>query len=281
MIKLDRSSITKTNKTSDKFRLVCAPGVTGTTEDWLIVKNYLREKEFNVLLGQLNNYKHIVVKFGEPKNMLKEYNVGILAHQNKVPNFMKYLCNFTCNDNVSNIQKQDFQIRPYLCDGHGDALGIIVMPFYELGNLLSFCWTRENFDVLKNVLKQVVHSTLYAYEKFDFYHTDLHLENILIRKTKKKYIEYGSYCLETMGLYAIIMDFERSEMKPDQVREVYRSLERVFALVEHMDGSKIAIDVPDRNKIKELGTNKTPITSEVYRQILDVIDTIYVRYDRQ
>lgn len=274
---LEKSSTTKGKNLSKKFLFPC--NVEKTTEDWLSVNRYLGEKDFNILIGSLKTYKDVVIKFGNPKKIRNEYNFGETAYRLQVSNFMKYLCTFTCNESVSNIQEQDFKTNPFLCHGHGADLGLLVMPYYEKGSLMNYHWTDDNFNVFKNIMKQLVLSLLYAYEQFSFVHGDLHLDNILIRKTKKEQLQYGSHTLETMGLYAVIMDFETSQQLADQPELAYRTIDKLLSLVRDMNKSEIVLEC-DTSYLTHIITNKVPISDSVYEELLQVVDTIRVRYMR-
>ncbi len=50
----------------------------------------------------------------------------------------------------------------------------------------------------------------YAYIKHGFLHNDLHLDNILMKKTKLEYIKYDDYNIKTEGYKVIIMEYDSS-----------------------------------------------------------------------
>jgi hypothetical protein len=264
-----------TRRESIKFKLPCDDALkeTGTTNGWLAIKKLLVDDRYNVLLGTLKNYKEVVVKFGSPNAIIKEYELSKIAHNHRIPNFIKFLCLFTCNDDEEAIKHQNF-----ICNGPGNVLGIIVMPYYPEGNLDNYHWNRSNLSVLKNVLVQAVWSLLYAYEQFNFLHGDMHIGNILLRKTKKTSLQYGEHSLNILGLYTIIMDFGRSFTKENAAVEVYKSIDRLLSLTLNMTSSDLAIEY-DKTLLTEMIRKNTPITQETYLILKDIIDGLRIRYE--
>lgn len=260
-----------------KFRLPCAERLQQDGTAWLGVKGYLTDKNFQVLLASLHNYKDVVVKFGKVDEMQKEYDLGHQAYRHQVPNFMRFLCSFSCNDSVRDIENRDFSVHNFVCKGLGDQLGILVMPYYPLGSLDKYAWSRGNLHVLKNVLHQVVFAMLYAYERFSFVHGDMHVGNVLLRASKKKQIAYGSRTLLCLGLYAMVMDVGRSYQKPGSPQDVYRNIDRFLSLILNMDGSDLALEI-DRRALTQYISKDVCIGDEVYESLHHMMDGITIRY---
>jgi serine/threonine protein kinase len=249
------------------------------TKEWLLVERYLSSKQYNVLLGSLRNiqYKNVIIKFGEVADMNKEYTLSKLAYEHNVPNFIKFICAFTCEDDIENIKTRDFTIHNYICKNKGDSLGVIIMPYYHFGSLNNYRWTKDNFHILKSTLRQVVYSILFAFEKFGFVHGDLHLDNIILRNTNKKTIEYESRSLHTNGLYALIMDFGLSSSNVQNTRQIYLDLKRVFSLVYSMNNSDIILDC-NSALLLSLSGDCTMISQSVYDALDNIIDNITIIY---
>ncbi len=191
MNRLRKTIYASTPSESMKCKLPCQDALneSHTTEEWLTIEGLLAGNEFNVLKASFKNLKDVVVKFGRTELMLNEYNICHLAHEHKIPNFIKYLCIFSCNDDETKIKRQDFATRKYICNGPGETLGMIIMPFYSMGSLEKYRWNKNNFQVLQNVLQQICWSLLYAYEQFGFVHGDMHVGNVLLRSTKKQELQ--------------------------------------------------------------------------------------------
>ena len=96
------------------------------------------------------------------------------------------------------------------------------MPYIADGSIKNFNWTEHKLDILKSVLSQSIMSLFLAYHKIGFLHNDIHLDNILIKKTKKQYIDYdyenennthskhNKIQIPTHGYKIVILDFDSS-----------------------------------------------------------------------
>jgi len=271
---------------SVKFLYTC--GVP--TKDWLWIDHVLHKSnaDLGLLKGRLLNKrsKHVVVKFGIPTVMRHEYDIGELLKA--IPNFMRYYCNnFTCDDTATHLFQQNYVTHPHICKGPGDNIGFAIMPYYSLGSMNSHSWKIDNLDILKNVLKQVAGGILTAHALFGFSHNDIHLDNILLRRTSKKHLTYpiidSDLMLPLKGTYAIIMDFERSTIKPahDSVpRRAYEAVRKVLHLAATMDAnSDLALDVNDL-RIMRLASTNTPVTASTVQEVWTAIDGMTVRYQK-
>jgi hypothetical protein len=263
-----------------KFRLPCSDVIkeTGTTEGWLMIKKYLGSNQYNNLLGSLKNNKQVVVKFGEPDQIIKEYQFGQEAHNASLPNFIKFLCAFTCDDSETSIKTQDFTRKQFLCNGSGNGLGIMVMPYYSDGNIDQCKWNRGNFGTLKNVLTQVAWSLLYAFEKTGFVHGDMHAGNVLVRRTKKAALSYGGLSLGLHGMYAIVMDFGKSYIQHDAPSQVYQSIDRLLNISLHLENSDIILENNKKQILTQMIIQNDAITTSIYVLIKEIIDNLQIRY---
>ena len=266
---------------SFKYKLKCSEKITEqnpTTQGWLVIKQLLMEKH-PVLLGELIKLdKTVVVKFGTPDEIKKDY--AIAQKIQDIPNMIKYYCVFTCNDShVMKMASGDFtyNIRPFMCDGKGVQISSIIMPYYPLSNINKYKWTRQTFPVLKNVLKQVVTAMLYAYAQHNFIHGDLHLENILLRKTKKKSATYNDVTIPIDTLYAILLDFGKSKCVPGFQYLVYKDIRRLLNLVPSMEESDIVV-YTETKAINKIENDNTPITYAVFQIIWNIIDDMVIGY---
>ena len=89
------------------------------------------------------------------------------------------------------------------------------MPYISEGSLRTFHWTPEKFPILESAILQAIMSSMVAYMKCGFIHGDFHLDNILLKKTKKREIVYSLDTLEsivipTNGYKIVILDFDSS-----------------------------------------------------------------------
>ena len=142
-----------------------------------------------VLKALYYNRIDVVLKFGMLESITKEYNIS--NELLEMPNFIKYFCMIGCNDDIKNITFNKDAISEYkMCQYGNDYVGILVMKHYNLGSIENYGWNENNFNLLKNVIKQVIFSILLAYNKKGFIHGDLHSGNVLLKPKKKSEINY-------------------------------------------------------------------------------------------
>lgn len=217
--------------------------------DDIHIVDVLQEKnDVSVLQGVLSDnsitQRNIVVKIDRTnKTNQKEYNIGEKLYKNNVLGFIRYICLFPCYDDnkktgkICNAEK----IEKY----HKDVL---VMPYLSEGSLRNHRWNESNINSLKSLLIQVVMSSLQAYVQLRFIHNDLHLDNLLIQKTKKKEIEYTildkTYSVPVFGYKIVIADFGNSMIPVETAfqRYYWYDLLNVF--------TRINIDIPQHNHTK-------------------------------
>jgi len=249
------------------------------TKDWLWIDHVL--DEMGVLKGhQVIERKHVVVKFGRPLLMHKEYNASELLKT--IPNFMRYYCTFTCDETATDLFNRNYATHPRICNEPGDRLGFVAMPYYNLRSINDFQWNLANLEVLKNAMKQVAGAILKAYDQFGFCHNDLHLDNILIRRTKKTALSYGAEELPLNGLYCIIMDFERATFDPEkkEPRRAYETIRKVMYLASTMDDNSDLVLEPNDSRVVRLASTNAPITNAALREVWGAIDGVQLRYEK-
>jgi predicted unusual protein kinase regulating ubiquinone biosynthesis (AarF/ABC1/UbiB family) len=144
-----------------------------------------------------------------------------------------------------------------------------------LHGIESYGWREEELDVLKNVLKQICFSLMYAYEETGFLHNDEHLGNILLRKRSKSHLTYGDIELQLNGMYAVIMDFEKSTVGVPG--DVFSRIRKLIHLICVSDKSDIMLDYRD-SEIMRLQSANVTIQKEDYSTVNDIIDNIKIRY---
>jgi serine/threonine protein kinase len=138
--------------------------------------------------------KPIVVKIGrENQTIEKEYDYGKQLKHANIPGFIRYICLFSCLD----------------------APRTLLMPYISEGSLRTFEWTSEKLPILESAILQAIMSSMIAYIKCGFIHGDFHLDNILLKKTKKREIIYDlgkgeSISIPTNGYKIVILDFDSS-----------------------------------------------------------------------
>jgi hypothetical protein len=210
-------------RNSTKFKIDCQ---ANKTNDWLELTHQFPHDsdDYKVYTGLLDKRTHIVAKIG-PKNLDIEYSVGLKLEALGLPTFMAYNCIFKCLD--SNAMTKT------VCKQNGDSITVIIMPHLAEGRIDHWPhWNRDNFHVLKNVLKHICMSLLYAAHNLGYAHKDLHLGNILLKQTQKKQIVYGEFgSMELFGIIPVIMDYEDSVFNVNNKKAVYEDIRRSINLM--------------------------------------------------
>ena len=152
------------------------------TREWLIIKNIILDKK--VIEGLMNNNYKVVIKTSLNDLIEKEYNMSNLIKNCK--GFVKYICKFSCNDNLNKYIKENTEIiGDSFCQETGIKTDYIIMPYYPLGNLTDYTWNKDNFNEFKRCLKEVVKNLLCAAKNYNFIHNDLHSDNIMLSRSFK------------------------------------------------------------------------------------------------
>jgi len=260
---------------SRKFKLDCkAP-----TDDWLELTRVIQSSYFDeiiILEGVLKESANVVIKIGRTDILAKEYDVG--KQLQELPNFIRYYCNFNCLDTKDNLTGLvQGRLKNVCTDGGKINIGVLIMPYYILGDIGNYKWREEELGLLKNVLKQICFSLMYAYETIGFLHNDEHLGNILLRITNKKSLRYGDLELPLGDLYAVITDFEKSTIGVPG--DVYTSIKKLLNLVSVSGKSDIVFEYQEP-RLTKLQVGNVVIKEEDYHIINDIIDNIKIRYIR-
>jgi hypothetical protein len=214
--------------------------------------------------------KNIVVKIGKVnKTIEKEYKIGKFLEKLNLSGFINYICLFSCYDNTyQNIRLQN-NTKP-LCSAkkeEDNRKTVLIMPYIHEGSIRTFKWNYDKYDALKSIILQTVTSVFIAYQICGFLHNDLHLDNILIKKTKKESISYKlqepnfDIDIKTYGYKVVIMDFENSMLvikNKDGLSTYWNNLLNMISRLHYELRNK------DNDKISII--NLAEITSFIERQ---------------
>jgi hypothetical protein len=223
---------------ANKYHLNCSELEKNPSSIPVILEKVIKNKNDVTILESIikdksiiSKQKHIVVKIGKVnKTIEKEYHIGRKLEENQIYGFIVYMCLFVCfDDTYPKIDMNNSMLS--LCSASNEKennKAILVMPFIQEGSVKNFNWFNgDKFNILKSIIKQSVISLTLAYNKCGFIHNDLHLDNILLKKTKKQTIEYqmnnnvnnsndkNEITIKTFGYKAIIMDFDSSMINID------------------------------------------------------------------
>jgi hypothetical protein len=229
--------------------------------EWLTITGILKktnERDLSrVLKGILEKRKAVAVKISSSETLHKEYIISQIVKD--VPGFMRPYCFFKCNDDY---KKYPSSGRTSLCDGPGENMSIFVMPYLDEGSIRSYNWAVYSVpNLLHTCLQQIVCSLIQAYIMKGLIHNDTHLDNVLLRKTTAKTIEYDIDGLKihipTNGYSICIMDFEMafnevSTNRGRAVGQVYEDILHVLYDLRYGTNIEIHNDITLINIIQSL-----------------------------
>jgi len=188
--------------------------------------------EYKKFISTLNENEFICIKVGNDKLLQREYHISNELLKLNIPVFMTHYCILECKDNLcidgktrfldinkSVLDRYDRYDRDNADDCPYDIdvpVSILVMQYIQYSEFGLYVWGKDKFHIVKNCLKHMVMSLLYASYKIHFIHSYIynsHLKtrdgNLLLGKTDLKSISYGEFGeLEIIdGYIPIINDY--------------------------------------------------------------------------
>lgn len=265
------------NRNSIKIKIDCKNLIASNpeTKDWLelVYKFNHDSSNIKVYKALLDKNKNIVAKIGKYK-LDYEYEVGQKLESIKIPTFIKFNCLFSCLDDFSQLKKT----TKTLCKKEGEPISIIIMPYIENERIDLWTWERSNFNRMKNVIKHVCMSMFYAKKTIGFIHGDLHLGNVLLKKSNRKEISYGEFgTLEVIGLIPIIMDFDKSIFIETDKLSLYHDLDRFIGLMSLNCNVKFNYNDIQLFLDTNLKPSKSQINSDICAELCNYIDKLEIR----
>ena len=226
-----------------------------------------------------NNNKEVVVKIGDRNTLLKEYKIAELLKD--IPGFIHYLTIINCKDNIQRYT--DLEVYKKICSNNesNKNMFLLIMDYYDLGSFEKYDWNKDNILLFKSCLKQIIICLYISFIKYHFLHIDNHLDNVLLKKTDKKFIKYDfeefSIDVECYGLEIIIMDFENSIISQGintmYIEYFYKDIERILMEIKHT----MNLNFSNLNEfiilVNQLTINKQLNNSNIL-QILSNIDNL-------
>ncbi len=263
----------------DKVLLKCDDPNYYELTDYLSNSNI----EQSLILKALYESKtNVVLKFGILESIEKEYKIS--EELLELPGFIKYFCMIKCNDNIKNIiniinnQKKISNYK--ICHFGNNPIGILVMKEYVLGSVENYDWNKNNFHILKNVIKQVIFSILLAFDTKCFIHGDLHSGNVLLKTKRNNSINYNEKKILQIEVFeVIIMDFEKSKIKQNNnITDLMRNIIKFINSIVDSNNMRMNLNY-DRNKLfslKSIFNTNTNTNINYYDQIEKIIDDMYI-----
>lgn len=253
--------------------------VNKNTKDFLIINRILKNP--SVFSGVFENNENVVLKINENEDKTKkEFEISEYLYEKGYDNFVKFICKFSCMDNLSKYSQIDSNI--YVCDVDGKVkISALLMKEYPLGSIRNYSWTKGNIYILKDLLTQTLTILFDVSKETGFIHKDFHADNIMISKNF-----FGNFI-------PIIIDLEMSlfvnnkEIHKDYIyREIPKNLEKIlatydlkklFASLLDLPNSNVRLDVSDiLKKIRKIEDSFEETTFDSLYEIFSLIDNIEI-----
>jgi hypothetical protein len=273
-----RNGSQNVNRNSVKIKIDCKNLISSNpeTKKWLELISQFNHDSTSVKVYRalLDKSKNTVAKIGENK-LDYEFEVAKKLETLKLATFIKFYCLFSCLDNFSELTKESKTV----CKKTGEPISILIMPYIEGDRIELWKWERANFELMKNVMKHVCMSMFYANKTTGFIHGDLHVGNVLLKKTNRKEISYGEFgTLNTMGLIPVIMDFDKSKFIETGKYNLYHDLGRFLGLMSLSCNVKFYYGSIELFLDKYLKLSISQINSDTCNNLCGCIDKLEIRY---
>ena len=145
-----------------------------------------------LMVSGLMNREKILVKItdGNNRNIITFNNM-----LNGKPNFIETYYNFSCLENKENVENKYENEKGYCnpnvnTSNKNERITLELMKRYNDGSLNKRIG-KIIISIYINIVRQLIISQIYAFEKYGFIHTDLHLGNILLKThTNNRELKY-------------------------------------------------------------------------------------------
>lgn len=164
------------------------------TNKWLkplerFITTDLNTKGYLMLAESINKEKIIVkINKGYLPHVIKITN---LINKYHLPNFVKTYCSFRCNEDFSSLDTFYTIGETGFCNGseNSDLVTLEIMKKYKKGSLEKYR-NKLDYNIVVNIIKQVLLAQIMSFYRIQFLHCDLHLGNLLISSDTSQ-IEYS------------------------------------------------------------------------------------------
>ena len=161
---------------------------------------------------------------------------------------------------------------------------LLVMPYLSLGSFREFEWHKpQHLDKFKSCLIQLVVSLYISFQYFGFVHSDIHMDNVMLRTTKKDFIQYpfiedSRNTVATFGMQICIMDFDKSFINCDRNDSsiFYRDIRRIFTEITTTMSLKFSKWNAILNFLTQAESEPSYVASDVFEIVSIIQDISYV-----
>lgn len=269
------------SNSAHKLHLNCQSKIDDSnpdTKEWLALEEKFdhSSSDYHIYRGLLEKKTPIVAKISRAgTNLKRDYEIGLeLNSALRLPTLLDYYCMFECLESM-----RDFTPSKHsLCKKTGDPIHVIIMPYINGKQINNWEWVRGNFETLKNVMKHIVLTALYAARTIGFVHKDLHLGNIMVKRTQRKEVTYGEWGTFPLdGVQPVIMDYDKAFINKEGAFWVYDDIRNTFSLFTNNLNTRLRTD-KIMNEAGKMFKEQRSITEAVVKTLLNAIDAIEITY---
>ncbi len=211
--------------------------------------------EGNIMIAEAINKEKVIVKIsnGYVPNIIK---FNKLIKEFKLPNFVETYCSFRCYEDFSALDTN----YDGFCNGNdkkGDIVTLEIMKKYKHGSLEKYR-SKLEYEVVVDIIKQVLLAQLMAFYHTQFIHNDFTLGNTLL-STKPSIIKY-TFLEDKIELNTIntvyISDFNKATLLNEEYfndKELYNNNFNKYHTLPHnlYNSFFCCLDLLKDKKIKE------------------------------
>lgn len=190
-----------------------------------------------ILLGKITNSDKVIAKIQKADHPFSKIESKIIKKLSKMKNnnFVKFICEFKCEQNKIKYNKKIQK----LCEIGDDNidLHIILQEYINGGEMDKFIKKfvsklDKNLQkkIIISIIQQYVYASIQAFKKFGFLHRDINAGNILISYDKnkkniykKKYIiGINTYYVDIIyNIEPVLVDYGRSKLDKKRTKEEF------------------------------------------------------------
>ena len=180
-----------------------------------------------LMIGKMIEKEKVIVKITSGNNK----RIKIIGMKlNKIYNFAKTYCSFSCLENYSKITNE-YKNENYFCENNGNKM-ITIEIFKKYDGSLIKLQNNLTINQTTKILIQILYSIMEAFYKYGFIHEDLSLGNVLYRiKTQNEVVEYNLTKnrilyenLTTGEIIPMISDYDKTESYNKEIFEKYSEI---------------------------------------------------------
>lgn len=195
-----------------------------TTRSWMQLKHVLQNikgKSIATMFAKCQETDVVVKVQYADKTNVEWKSRKQLTDDGNLEGFIPFICKFSCEgdkDYIDMFGPTKFIPTQPLCRKRGSTMGIILMPYYDMGSLEAYMSNKMNTEKVQTalyVIQYVVQKTFIAFKIKGFTHGDLFCKNVVLKTSKSGAGQHD--------VAVAIIDFELSQFQKN-VMQFWRDI---------------------------------------------------------